>query len=212
MKKVLSIVVATIMMFVMCVPSFATKLTTDVPYEHTVTITYNEGGTVLLEGRVCPNGTQVKINRFGEIDLSTIIENGYHLEKVTVNGVDMTSYYKDGNIRITNITDDVHVHFTFQKCSEDPNDKCGKVSMTGTVYLGKEELPNADMSFDLGSIETKTDEDGVEDPNEDLGYIYEYIGSSDTLKEWITCVFEHTSQTIASLDGIIITRENSDES
>ncbi len=160
MKKTLSIVVALVMMFAMCVPSFATKLTTDVPYEHTLTVTYNEGGKVLLEGRVCPNGAQIKIDRFGEIDLSAILENGYHLEKVTVNGVDVTDRYVDGNIRITNITTDVHVNFVFEKCSDDPNDKCGSVAMKGTVYLGEEELPGAEMSFDFGSTTVKTDANG----------------------------------------------------
>ena len=160
MKKALSIIVALVMMFAMCVPSFATKLTTDVPYEHTVTVTYNEGGRVLLEGRVCPNGAQIKINRFGEIDLSAILENGYHLEKVSVNGVDVTDKYVDGNLRITNITTDVYVSFTFEKCSDDPNDSCEKVAMEGTVYLGKEELPGAEMSFDFGSATTSTDSDG----------------------------------------------------
>ncbi len=169
MKKVLSIVVAFVMMFAMCVPSFAMKLTTEVPYEHTVTVTHNEGGHVLLEGRVCPSGTQIKINRFGEIDLSVILESGYHLERVTVNGVDVTDKYVDGNLRITNITTDVYVNFTFEKCSDDPNDKCEKVAMEGTVYLGDEELPGADMSFDFGSVSTKTDENGnyyVEDISE----------------------------------------------
>ena len=160
MKKALSIVVALVMMFAMCVPSFATKLTTDIPYEHTVTVTYNEGGRVLLEGRVCPNGAQIKINRFGEIDLSVVLENGYHLEKVTVNGVDVTDKYADGNLKITNITADVYVNFTFEKCSDDPNDSCEKVAMEGTVYLGKEELPGAEMSFDFGSATTSTDKDG----------------------------------------------------
>ena len=160
MKKALSIIVALVMMFAMCVPSFATKLTTDVPYEHIVTVTYNEGGRVLLDGRVCPNGAQIKINRFGEIDLSAILENGYHLEKVTLNGVDVTGYYKDGNIKITNITTDAYVNFTFEKCSDDPNDSCEKVSMEGTVYLGKKELPGAEMSFDFGSATASTDEDG----------------------------------------------------
>ncbi len=169
MKKILSIALAIAMLFIMCIPTFATKLTTEVPYEHTVTVTYNEGGRVLVNGRVCPNGAQFNVNRFGEIDLSAILENGYHLEKVTVNGVDVTDKYMDGNIRITNITTDVYVNFTFQKCSDDPNDDCGKVTMEGTVYLGKEELPGAEMSFDFGSATAKTDENGryyVEDISE----------------------------------------------
>ncbi len=160
MKKILSILLAVAMMFIMCMPSFAMELSTEVPYEHTVVVTYNEGGRVLVNGRVCPNGARFNVNRFGEIDLSTVLENGYHLEKVTVNGVDVTSSYKDGNIRITNITTDVYVNFTFQKCSDDPNDQCGHVTMEGTVYLGKEELKGADMSFDFGSATAKTDADG----------------------------------------------------
>ena len=160
MKKVLSIVVALAMMLVMCIPAFATKLTTEVPYEHTVTVTYNDGGRVLVEGRVCPDGAQFNIDRFGEIDLSVILENGYHLKSVTVNGVDVTDRYDGGNIRITNITTDVHVNFTFEKCSDDPNDQCGKVSMEGKVYLGDELLPGAEMSFDFGSINASTNENG----------------------------------------------------
>lgn len=160
MKKVISIVVAIAMMLVMCVPAFGMELTTDVPYEHSVTITYNEGGQILVEGRACPNNAQFNIDRFGEIDLSVILESGYHLESVTVNGVDVTQYYKDGNVRLSNITEDVRINFTFEKCSDDPNDQCGKVSMEGTVYLGDEKLAGAELSFDFGSAKTSTDRAG----------------------------------------------------
>ncbi len=148
------------MLFIMCIPSFGMTLSTQVPYEHRVTVTHTDGGHVLVNGRVCPNGASFYVNRFGEIDLSTVLENGYHLESVTVNGVDVTDSYADGNIRITNINYDAYVHFTFQKCSDDPNDQCGKVTMEGNVYLGDEKLPGADMSFDFGSITAKTDENG----------------------------------------------------
>ncbi len=169
MKKLLSIVVALAMLFCLAIPVFATELTTSVPYEHSVTVTYNEGGYVLVNGRVCPNGAQFNINRFGEIDLSVILENGYHLESVTVNGEDVTEYYADGNLRIADITNDVNVNFTFAKCADDPNDKCGKVNMEGKVYLGDKLLPNAEMSFDFGSATAKTNSDGkyaVEDISE----------------------------------------------
>ncbi len=160
MKKALSIILSIIMVFVMCVPAFATKLTTEVPYEHTVLISYNEGGTVLVDGTVCPDGTQIKVDRFGEIDLNAIANSGYHLEKITINGVDVTSYYVDGKVKITNITDNVYIDFTFQKCADTPDDDCDQVAMTGNVYLGYEKLPNAELSFDLGNATTVTNSDG----------------------------------------------------
>ncbi len=169
MKKLLSIIVAFVMLLGLAVPAFATELITNVPYEHTVTVTYNEGGRVLVNGRACPNGAQFNINRFGEIDLSVILENGYHLESVTANGVDVTEYYADGNLRVADITNDVSVNFTFAKCADDPNDKCGKVDMEGKVYLGDKLLPDAQMSFDFGSATAKTNSDGkylVEDISE----------------------------------------------
>lgn len=160
MKKILSMVIALAMLVIMCIPVFATRLTTEVPYEHTVLVTYNEGGTVLLDGTVCRNGARVQVDRFGEINLSAIAESGYHLEKITVNGEDVTSYYADGNVKIINITENVYINFTFRECEEVPDDECDQVTMTGDVYLGFEKLPNAVLSFDLGNATTVTNNDG----------------------------------------------------
>ena len=162
MKKAISIIVVLAMVLVMAVPSFAgnTVISTSVPYEHSVTVTYNDGGYVLVNGKLCPDGTQFNINRFGEIDLGVIYENGYHLESVEVNGVDVTEQFISGNLKIANIIDDVFVEVTFEKCSSDPDDKCGKVDMEGTVYLGDKELVGAELSFDFGSVTAEADKDG----------------------------------------------------
>lgn len=53
--------------------------------------------------------------------------------------------------------------------------------------------------------------DGSEPEPDETGYIIEYVGTSDTIKEWITCVFENTTQTFGSKDGIIITRINPED-
>lgn len=162
MKKALSIIVALAMVLVMAVPSFAgnTVISTSVPYEHSVTVTYNDGGYVLVNGKLCPDDTQFNINRFGEIDLGVICENGYHLESVEVNGADVTEQFVSGNLKITNIVNDIFVEVTFEKCSSDPDDKCGKVDIEGTVYLGDKKLTGAELSFDFGSATAKTDKDG----------------------------------------------------
>ena len=103
MKKALSIILVLAMVLVMAIPSFAsnTTISTVVPDEHTVTVVYNDGGYVLVNGKLCPDGTQFKINRFGEIDLGAVFKNGYHLDTIEINGTDVTEQYIDGNLKIT---------------------------------------------------------------------------------------------------------------
>ncbi len=162
MKKTLSIIMALVMMLVMVVPAFAnnTTISTIVPDKHTVTVIYNEGGYVLVNGKLCPDGTQFKINRFGEIDLGAVFKNGYHLDTIKVNNTDVTEQYVYGSLKITDINTDILVEFTFEKCSNDANDKCGKVDIEGTVYFGEKELKGAELSFDFGSVTAKTNADG----------------------------------------------------
>lgn len=162
MKKAISIIMALAIVFVMAIPSFAsnTTISTVVPDEHTVTVVYNEGGYVLVNGKLCPDGTQFKINRFGGIDLGAVFKNGYHLDTIEINGTDVTNQYVNGNLEIKNINTDILVEFTFEKCSDDANDKCGKVDIEGTVYFGDKELKDATLSFDFGSVTAKTNADG----------------------------------------------------
>lgn len=162
MKKAISIIMALALVLVMAIPSFASNATisTVVPDEHSVTIVYNEGGYVLVNGKFCPDGTQFKINRFGEIDLGAVFENGYHLDNIEINGIDVTEQYTDGNLEIIKINTDILVEFAFEKCSDDVNDKCGKVDIEGTVYFGDKVLKDATLSFDFGSATAKTNADG----------------------------------------------------
>ncbi len=162
MKKILSAFIVLAMILVMVIPGFASSMsiTTSVPYEHKVVVTHNDGGYVLVNGKICPDGTQFNINRFGEISLSFVFKNGYHLNNVEVNGIDVTDKLVSGILKISDINSDVLVKVTFEKCSSDPDDKCGKVDMEGTVYLGEKEVKGAELSFDFGSVTAKTDADG----------------------------------------------------
>ncbi len=160
MKKILSIVVALAMVFAMAMPTFATQIGTVVPAEHNVTVNYNEGGYVFVNGKVVADGAQFKVNRFGEIDLSVLLQNGYHLESITVNGVDVTADYIDGNYKLKDIVTDTNVNVTFAKCADDPDDTCKKADMQGNVYLGEEKLVGAELDFDFGSATATTNKDG----------------------------------------------------
>ena len=103
MKKVLSVVVSLAMILAMAIPGFAMQIGTTVPTEHKVTVNYNDGGFVLVNGKICADGAQFKIDRFGEIDLGVYLENGYHLDSITVNGIDVTDEYVNGNLKISDI-------------------------------------------------------------------------------------------------------------
>lgn len=162
MKKILSAFIVLAMMVVMVIPGFSSSMsiTTSVPYEHKVVVTHNDGGYVLVNGKICPDGTQFNINRFGEISLSFVFKNGYHLDNVEVNGMDVTDKLVSGILKISDINSDVLIKVTFEKCSSDPDDKCGKVDMEGAIYLGEKEVKGAELSFDFGSVTAKTDADG----------------------------------------------------
>jgi len=195
LKKVLSIVVAIVMILAMSIPGFATHIGTVVPFEHNVTINYNDGGFVLVNGKICADGTQFKIDRFSEIDLGVFTENGYHLESITVNGVDVTDEYVNGNLKISDIVTDTYVNVTFEKCSDDPNDQCQKTDMEGTVYLGDKELKDATLSFDFGDATVTTDNDGrykVDDISEGKHFVT--IAKDDKVLANTSFVVEFTDE------------------
>ncbi len=216
MKRTISIIVAIAMTFIMGVSVFGAEISTTVPYEHTVTVNYNDGGYVLINNKLCADGTQFNINRFGEIDLGVVYRNGYHLNSIKVNGVDVTENYKGGNLKISNIVNDTYVIVTFEKCSSDPQDKCGQVDMEGTVYLGDKELKNAQLSFDFGSATAKTDNDGryyVEDiadgkhvvtissDNKDLAHFTFVIERADVEKTTLKTASDGTQIVVVPLDA-----------
>ncbi len=140
-------------------PAGQMEITTSVPSAHTVTVTYTEGGYVLFRGKLCPSGTQIAVDRFGEINLDIICSKGYHIKTIEINGEDVTERFVNGTLKIENVVNDVHVEFSFQSCADDAQDSCKTIDMEGTVYLGKNKLKDAEMKFDFGDV-VATDENG----------------------------------------------------
>lgn len=136
------------------------QIFTEVPSEHKITVSYNDGGFVLIGGKLCPNGTEIPVDRFGEIDLDVICKKGYHIGKILMNGEDVTDKFADGTLTVENVVNDVCVEFFFEECAKTPDDKCVTFDAEGNVYLGKEKLGNADLYIDFGSYTAKTDKDG----------------------------------------------------
>lgn len=171
MRKVLCTVLALVLMLTMSVSAFGAELTaenttgsmqltTEIPSEHKITVTYTDGGYVLIGGKLCPSGTEISVDRFGGIDLDVICKKGYHIDKILVNGEDVTAQFADGTLSLDNVVNDIYVEFSFGECAKDPDDDCVKLDMEGAVYLGDKLLSNADMYFDFGSFTAKTDKNG----------------------------------------------------
>ncbi len=180
MKKACSAVLALLLCCAMQLGAFglgSVEVSTVVPGEHEITVTYNEGGYILYEGEILPSGTTLTVERFDDVTLSVICQAEDHLQSVTVNGEDVTDQMLYGQLTLSDVHTDVDVMFTFQACAdakpldpsdpeydpEDPNkgaDECVHYALSGGVYRGDKPYPNAGLVFDFGEIETAANEDG----------------------------------------------------
>ena len=180
MKKACSAVLALLLCCVLQFGVFglgSVEVSTVVPGEHEITVTYNEGGYILYEGEILPSGTTLTVERFDDVTLSVICQAEDHLQSVTVNGEDVTDQMLYGQLTLSDVHTDVDVMFTFQACAdakpldpsdpeydpEDPNkgaDECVHYALSGGVYRGDKPYPNAGLVFDFGEIETAANEDG----------------------------------------------------
>lgn len=135
------------------------QLSTVVPGEHEITVVYNEGGIVLMDGELVPSGSVIEIGRFGDIRLDIIADSDAHLKKVYVNGEDKTDDMLYGQLTLENVNTDIEVIFDFESCdgSDTPEgeptheDPCVRMAMSGNVFRGDKLLPGGRLEFDLGS-------------------------------------------------------------
>ena len=180
MKKACSAVLALLLCCAMQLGVFglgSVEVSTVVPGEHEITVTYNEGGYVLYGGEVLPSGATLTVERFDDVTLSVICQATDHLLSVTVNGEDVTDQMQYGQLILSGVHTNVDIVFTFQKCEDakpldpsdpeydpdDPNkgaDECVHYALSGGVYRGDDPYPNAGLVFDFGEIETAANEDG----------------------------------------------------
>ena len=169
MKKVLSSLLAIILVLSMTTMGFCaettstvgggTVISTTVPENHKIKITYNDGGYVLVGGRICQSGTELKIDRFDGVDLQVICKKGYTIKKIFVNGEDVTNEFNNGTLKLYNVVNDVDILFDFVS-SKDDDKKTKPIDIEGTVYLGKLALQDANLDFDFGGFSYKTNKNG----------------------------------------------------
>lgn len=126
MKKIISIVLAVVMALSISVTAMAQDLSSEnssgtmtvsveVPESHNITVNYNDGGYVKLNGEKVKKGDSVEVERLADVSLSFITRSGYRLDKVSVDGVDVTDDVKYSTYAIDDIIDDRTVDVEFVK-------------------------------------------------------------------------------------------------
>lgn len=134
-------------------------LSTVVPDSHTVQVSYNRGGYVLVNGALCEDGGTVEVARHSQLDLSFIAQKGYVLESVTVNGTDITAGVVNGAYSIESVAQDTQVVVSFRERT--PDEQSQAVDVTGKVYRGDELLADGRLNLDFGSTQVSTGNDGA---------------------------------------------------
>lgn len=176
MKKISSAVLAVILCLCMSFGAFAAdvQISTVVPNVHEITITYNEGGYILYQNAPLESGSSVTAYRFDDVVLSVICKSDSHLKLVTVNGEDVTADVLHGKLTLADISTDMDVVFTFEKCDEvppvgpddpdydpenpdKPGDHCDHIAMHGGIYKDGEPFIGAKLEIDFGEVEVLPD-------------------------------------------------------
>lgn len=176
MKKISSAVLAVILCICLSLGAFAAdvQISTVVPNIHEITITYNEGGYILYQNAPLASGSSVTVERFDDVVLSVICKADSHLKTATINGEDVTDDILHGKLSITDVSTDMDVVFTFEKCDDvpplgpddpdydpenpdKPGDDCDCIGMYGGIYKDGKPFYDARLEIDFGEIEVTPD-------------------------------------------------------
>lgn len=176
MKKISSAVLAVILCICLSLGAFAedVQISTVVPNIHEITITYNEGGYILYQNTTLASESTITVERFDDVVLSVICKADSHLKTVTINGEDVTDDVLHGKLSITDVSTDMDVVFTFEKCDDvpplgpddpdydpenpdKPGDDCDCIGMYGGIYKDGKPFNDARLEIDFGEIEVTPD-------------------------------------------------------
>ncbi len=173
MKKALALLLCLLLACGCCLPAFAADeagqsgmtLSTVVPDTHTVQVNYNQGGYVMVNGALCEDGCTLTVPRHSELELSLITQKGYAIERVLVNGDDVTAGVEYGAYTVASVSRDTVVEVTFR--ARTAGEESQAVDVAGKVYRGDDPLAGAQLELDFGASRVTAGEDG--------GYLLESI-------------------------------------
>ncbi|MDY4976556.1 MAG: discoidin domain-containing protein [Clostridia bacterium] len=84
-----------------------------------VTVTYSQGGTVLIGGQTVASGAKADYDVANGLSLTVQPESGYGVDSVTANGQQMIPD-ENGIVTLSNITEETNVAVTFTQLTETP--------------------------------------------------------------------------------------------
>ena len=87
----------------------------DALINHTVKVSYNEGGKVKINNTLVTNGAPIPFDDKADIQLSIIPDTDYHLEQVMVGSTDMTQEVRNNLLLLSAISEDKDIKVTFKK-------------------------------------------------------------------------------------------------
>ncbi len=112
MKKYISALLLTVFILMLAPVAYAgdTVLTTNVPYDHTISLDIGSGGSV---NGLCGK-TEISADRHSKVIFEIKPDSGYKIKSVIYNGEDVTAKVSGGKFVIESIESDGSLKVTFQ--------------------------------------------------------------------------------------------------
>ena len=110
---------------------------------YTINCSYEDSqGIVKINDNIVKNGSAINVIASTNVQLSIVPNQGYHLKKVTVGGVDKTSEVRNNQLTITSISKNQEISILFEK--DAPVSYIVKVSYNegGTVKVNNNKVDN----------------------------------------------------------------------
>ena len=83
---------------------------------YTINCSYEDSqGIVKINDNIVKNGSAINVIASTNVQLSIVPNQGYHLKKVTVGGVDKTSEVRNNQLTITSISKNQEISILFEK-------------------------------------------------------------------------------------------------
>ena len=107
MKKIFAMISAVFLCLILSIPVEAaqSEIGTTVPTSHSVSIEAEHASALYLQGTKGESDAYT-VPRFSEPEFQIQVEEGYQIEKVLLNGTDVTAQLVDGKLKLSQICED----------------------------------------------------------------------------------------------------------
>ena len=125
LQKAFSFLLLAALTLAVCIPVSAsnstTTLTTEVPSHFTIDVSITGKGSVSINGTNTHLSQKIQIERNKEIMIYITADDGYTLENITYNGIDVTKYVEDNCLQLPMPDEDSTLMVSFAAVSDSPS-------------------------------------------------------------------------------------------